>query len=481
MAMICVMGLYFNQIYIYTCTEEQTIITQHWDMYNSLNWRYLYIGISLIVLLGACKHEPITNIAPLDDLLMSELEQVSPTGSLEYYILPMSSSLSQIPQDPKNPLNPAKVTLGKMLFFETGMAIEPRHPSGLGTYSCATCHTPEAGFRVGRVQGIADGGIGFGLAGDQRLMHDDYEVHELDVQGIRPLSVLNVCEVTNTMWAGSFGAEGSNVGTEDRWTGDFSNNFSGYKALEAQNFVGMKTHRLNMTPEMAEAFGYTQLFNDAFPDFPENDRINRLTASLAISAYLRTLNTTEAPFQRWVRGFMDEMTPAQKRGAILFFAKANCARCHNEPNLGSNTFHALGVNDLYNCTEAVGTGPFEERNKGRGLFTLEQQDLFRFRVPQLYNLKDAPVYFHGSSKTTLEEVIAYKCAAVSENPNVPDELLSPFFQPLDLTEQERSDLLEFIRDGLYDPNIQRFVPSAIGSGNCFPNNDPISRAELGCE
>ena len=102
-------------------------------------------------------------------------------------------------------------------------------------------------------------------------------------------------------------------------------------------------------------------------------------------------------------------------------------------------------------------------------------------MPQLYNLKNAPVFFHGSSKTTLEEVIAYKCEAVSENPNVPNEKLSSFFQPLDLTEAERQDLIEFIRDGLYDAEILRFVPTSIGSGNCFPNNDPISRAELGCE
>ena len=118
---------------------------------------------------------------------------------------------------------------------------------------------------------------------------------------------------------------------------------------------------------------------------------------------------------------------------------------------------------------------------GRSLFTGKDSDQFRFRVPQLYNLKNAPVYFHGSSKTSLEEVIAYKCAAKSENPNVPDEKLSTFFQPLNLTEDERKDLLEFIRDGLYDSQISRFVPTSVGSGNCFPNNDPISRAELGCE
>lgn len=450
-------------------------------MHIRLTSHWLYIGFFLVLFSGGCTHDPKVISAPLDESLLHLLEQVSPTGKMDHFILPTGQNLSQIPQDPKNPLNAAKIELGKMLFFETGMAVEPKHPSGLGTYSCATCHTPEACFRIGRVQGIADGAAGFGMNGDERILLSEYQISELDVQGARPLSVLNVCAVINTMWAGPFGSDGANVGTESHWVGDFASNYTGYKALEAQNIVGMKTHRLNMTPELAEAFGYTELFNEAFPDFPENERISRLTASLAISAYLRTLNTTDAPFQRWVRGYMDAMTPAEKRGAILFFGKANCTRCHFEANLGSNTFHALGVSDLYFCTDAVGTGPTEARNQGRALFTQDDSDRFRFRVPQLYNLKDATVFFHGSSKLSLEDVIAYKCAAVSENPNIPNDRLSPFFQPLDLTPEERQDLLAFLRDGLYDPNIQRFVPTSVGSGNCFPNNDPVSRAELGCQ
>ncbi len=240
-------------------------------MYTNLNSRLLYIVVFLIVFLGSCKHDPVVTVAPLDETLRTELEQVSPTGSMEYYILPMGTNLSQIPQDPKNPLTPEKVALGKFLFFETGMAIEPKYPSGLGTYSCATCHTPEAGFRIGRVQGIADGAMGFGQNGDQRLMHDDYMVNELDVQGIRPLSVLNVCMVTNTMWAGPFGTEGNNVGTEDLWVGDFASNFTGYKALEAQNIVGMKTHRLNITPEWQKHLAIPICLTKPFSNFQENE------------------------------------------------------------------------------------------------------------------------------------------------------------------------------------------------------------------
>jgi cytochrome c peroxidase len=50
-----------------------------------------------------------------------------------------------------------------------------------------------------------------------------------------------------------------------------------------------------------------------------------------------------------------------------------------------------------------------------------------------------------------------------------------------LSEEEKTALVAFIRDGLYDPNLDRFVPEEVLSGNCFPNNDPLSREQLGCD
>lgn len=438
------------------------------------------LGLGLLFLSG-CRHQAIVKEADLDERLKTAVASYAGTGHSDYYILPESTDYAHIPQDPKNPLNPAKVKLGGMLFFEPGLGVEAVHPAGFQTYSCATCHTPEAGFRIGRFQGIADGAMGIGFRGDQRILHQDYSIHQLDVQGARPLSVLNVSQVENTMWAGPFGSTGNNIGTEALWTGDFEVNKEGFKALESQNFVGLVTHRQNITPEMAQQFGYTALFDEAFPELLPQDRVNRRTASLAISAYLRTLHTTRAPFQKWLRGHTFALTEAQKQGGILFFGKAGCARCHNKPNLGGDAFHALGVKDLYQHPGVVGTGPSEPRNLGRALFTKKDEDLYKFRVPQLYNLKNAPFFFHGSSKESLEEVIQYKCLAVSENPNVPQERISPLFTPVALTPEEQSLLLAFIRDGLYDPEISRFVPSKVGSGMCFPNNDPLSRTQLGCE
>ena len=83
--------------------------------------------------------------------------------------------------------------------------------------SCASCHVPSAGFRPGTVQGIADGGIGFGENGENRAKLAAYRESEMDVQSVRPLRVLNVAYVKNTTWNGRYGSTGVNVGTEDRW------------------------------------------------------------------------------------------------------------------------------------------------------------------------------------------------------------------------------------------------------------------------
>lgn len=429
-----------------------------------------------------CKHDPLLPAeTPLDESLRELLYTASPSGSAEHFLLPDDGDLAAIPQDPLNPLTPEKVALGRQLFFEPGMASFTMHEAGKRTYSCATCHNPETGFRVGRAQGIADGGIGIGVHGSERLVHPDYLVGEIDQQGARPLSVLNVSQIINPMWSGGFGSDGANVGTDAQWNGDFAVNQLGFAGLETAIQQSLVIHRQDMNPDLADSLGYNDLFRVAFPDKPKAERATKQHAGLALAAYLRTLNTSRAPFQQWLRGQENAMTDDQKRGAILFFGKARCAGCHNAANLGSNTFHALGVKDLWEHPDAVGTGPFDKRNHGRGKFSLQPNDLFRFRVPQLYNLKHYPTFFHGSSHRSLEEVVDYKCAASSENANVENAMLSPLFRPVQLTAEEKAQLVAFLREALYDPDTRRFVPTSVASGLCFPSNDWLSRQQLGCE
>lgn len=445
-------------------------------------YRY-FIALLVACLLWQCTAEVIhPDPFKIDHELKESIKHASPDGTLEHFIMPSEQDLSAIPQDPRNPLTPVKVSLGMYLFYETGIALTPNHGSGKGTYSCASCHIPESGFKPGRIQGIADGGMGFGYFGDVRVINPDYQPEELDIQGTRPLSMLNVAYVKNTFWNGQFGSGDANEGTEHLWNEEDNTtvNALGYEALEGQNIEGIELHRMLVDKDVADSLGYTSMFDLAFPEFKKEERYSNLTASLALSAYLRQLLSNQAPFQDWLKGDYQALSYEEKEGALLFFGKAGCYNCHYEKNLGSNTFHALGVNNL-NQTGSIPTAGDAKKNLGRGGFTKDEADYHKFKVPQLYNLKDAGPYFHGSSKQTLEQVVDYFNEAEKENEDVPQSQISTFFKPLYLTQAEKDKLIAFLREGLYDGNIDRYVPPYVLSGNCFPNNDDLAKDHTGCD
>jgi len=416
----------------------------------------------------------------LDLELERLLAEVDPSG-LEAFILPEETDLSNIPADPRNLLTPEKVELGKLLFHETGFARIPEMSKGMNTYSCASCHHVEAGFQAGIRQGIGDGGLGFGTRGEGRKKDPDYKEDALDVQPIRTPSALNAAFQRNQLWNGQFGADGKNVGTEDKWEPDKPTriNFTGFQGVEVQAIAALGIHRITINDTLVEELGYQTLFDEVFNALPPRERYNHIAAGLAIAAYERTLLPTQAPFQRWLRGEQDAMSDQEKKGAILFFGKAGCASCHTGPALNSMEFYALGMDDLTG-PNVFGVSPGDEAHLGRGGFTDRPEDMYKFKVPQLYNLVDAPFYGHGGTFTNIQDVIEYKNQAIPSNPRVPQSQLAETFEPLGLSSTEIAAIASFIEGGLYDPYLSRYAPTHVMSGKCFPNNDEKTRIELGC-
>jgi len=420
-------------------------------------------------------------LVELDNQLENSIQGKSPNGTLDFYVLPNENDLHLIPQDPKNPLTPQKVELGKLMYYDTGLGQDPMKEAGRGTYSCASCHVSEAGFRPGNFQGIADGGVNFGIGGEDRVKNTLYSDDELDVQSARPLSMVNVAYVSNTFWNGQFGGGNVNEGTEDVWDlrDDTELNHLGFEGIETQNMDGLIAHRITINKELLDEYGYTFLFDQVFADVPVEERYTIATASLAFSAYIRTILANRAPFQDWLKGDREALGYEEKKGAILFFEKAQCIQCHYNQNLGSSEFHALGVTDM-DQIPSYNTSPDDRRNLGRGGFTLQPEDNYRFRVPGIYNLQGANFYFHGASKTSIRDLVEYKNAAQSENSRVPQDLISSKFKPIGLTEEEKYHLIAFLENGLQDPDLKRYVPTSVLSGNCFPNADEASQLDLGC-
>lgn len=442
-------------------------------------WKNMVWGVAL--LFAYCTSDDYAFRTEYDVNLDNAIEQS--VGKKTTLMLPSENDLDAIPADPKNPLTPEKVKLGKFLFHETGLGQNPKREEGRGTYSCASCHFAGAGFQAKRFQGIGEGGEGHGLGYD-RDKKVSYKANELDVQAARTPAALNAAFQINMLWNGQFGGTGLNVGTEAQWKEKTPKeiNHLGFEGIETQAIAGLDVHRLVVNDSLITQLGYLELFDAAFGNIPTSERYNTIQAGLAIAAYERTILATQAPFQQWLKGDIYALTREEKAGAILFFGKAGCVNCHAGPSLANMEFHGIGFNDLYACPDPVFMANNKSiENKGRGGFTGNPEDDYKFKVPQLYNLKDSPFYGHGSSFKTVEEVIQYKNRAAKQNNKVPDSQLSPFFKPLGLTQLEIKNLTSFVENSLYDPNLQRYEPESLPSNNCFPNADTKAREMIGCE
>lgn len=427
-----------------------------------------------------CKQE---TLGALDQKLIDQMTIASYGEGVHYYEFPASDNLEKIPQDPKNPLTPEKVELGKFIYHETAFAVDVKFSGSMKAISCATCHHAAAGFQAGMAQGIADGGMGFGTQGEGRTLDPFCPLDSIDVQEIRTPSLLNVAYQKVMRWNGSMGATGSNSGTETQWVGPaFSKNHLGFEGVETQSIVALKGHRQNMDPVLIQGTSYKTMFDKAFPNVAIQERYTNETAGLAIAAYSRTVMANKAPFQEWVKGDYTAMTDDQKEGALLFFGEAGCYRCHNGPSLATEGFHAFGTKDLYQNTSApIYNASIDSiETLGRGGFTGKVMDMYRFKVPQLYNVRDSPFEGHGGSFGSVRAMVDYKNKGIAENPNVPTSQLSPMFVPLGLTENQVDQIADFIDNALHDDDLDRYVPSSLPSGQCFPNADVQSKTDLGC-
>lgn len=446
-------------------------------------WQTLHKPIYLccVLLISSCSVDSelldIT-VTEEDVALKDQLTELS--GNLDFYTLPESDDFANIPADPNNPLTAEKVLLGQLLFHETGLAIDAKLEANQGTYSCASCHHSAAGFQSGIKQGIGDGGSGFGLFGEARKLATDYTAEMADVQPIKSPTVLNTAYQKVMLWNGQFGATGPNLGTEANWTPDTpkETNTLGFEGVETQAIAGLTVHRMGVTKAFLDDSGYTFLYDQAFPELSEAERYSLTTTGLAIAAYERTLLANQSNFQKWLRGSSNAMTVEEKKGAALFFGKAKCYECHTGPALNSEGFHALGLSDLLEPEVPILVD--EATKKGRGGFTKNPSDNYKFKVPQLYNLKDVNFFGHGGSLQSVKEMIVYKNKAVKENFDVNDEQLADQFVPLNLNLDEIEQLTQFVENSLQDNNLQRYEPTGLPTEKCFPNADRQSKEDLNC-
>ena len=107
-------------------------------------------------------------------------------------------------------------------------------------------------------------------------------------------------------------------------------------------------------------------------------------------------------------------TEAEARGEDLFFGKGNCSACHTAPFYTDNTMHDLKVERFY-----------KPRMEG-GMMITAQGPIKTF---PLRGIKESPPYLHDGRLLTLEDAVEF----------------FNLVQQLNLTKQEKSDLVAFLR------------------------------------
>ena len=192
-------------------------------------------------------------------------------------------------------------------------------------------------------------------------------------------------------------------------------------ALEMQLSLAEAVTRLSRHPVYAPAFRqiYGKLPNDTL-------------LSAALAAFVRTLETSDSPFDRWMADQPGAMSEAAVRGRRVFMKKGKCFDCHFSPDFTGDEFRNVGT---YNGRNLNDPGRFE--------VTRDSADLGKFKVPGLRNVALTAPYMHNGMFRTLEEVIDFY-----DNPDkfVPDAVNrdSLLAQPLNLSAQEKSDLKAFL-------------------------------------
>lgn len=411
------------------------------------------------------------------------IEQLETQGGVKQYLLPEAYALQSLPQDTHNPLTAGKVKLGEWLFHETALSFVS-HNENSGTWSCASCHFASAGFQDQRMQSLADGGVGNGR--ERHILNPEIPHARLDSPNLRSPSILNLGYQHNILWNGMAGGVGDNLNYQAQWTKSKPHgfNFLNLEGVETQAIIALGVHRQThdvMTYESAheplsyldQYPEYQRLFEQEFPGQP----ISRKTIGLAIAAYERTVLSNEAPFQAFLKGNHQALYAEELRGAQLFFGKAQCATCHTGPALNQENYYALGLKDM---NVEFGPSPDEATRKGRGGFTQNPEDDYKFKVPQLYNLKSVGSLGHGGSfqsdtdQSALEKIIRYKLKGVPENPEVPSQQLAPAFTAMaqkQFSEDEIRALVRFVQDGLYDAQLRRYEPRSLPSRQHIINHD----------
>ncbi|HIP02423.1 MAG TPA: cytochrome-c peroxidase [Campylobacterales bacterium] len=272
-------------------------------------------------------------------LMASSLVQDAKNAGL----VPIPSSqteLLKLIDNPKNPITKEKVKLGEKLYMDPRL-------SKSELISCNFCHNLMEG-----------GDDGVGPSTGHMWRHNPHH--------------LNAPTVYNAVFFGSQFWDGRAKDLEKQAQGP---------TLAHPEMAATKQHIEKVVKSMPE---YVQEFKKAYGD---NVKITFEKITDTIAIFERTL-VTPAPYDAFLNGYKEAMTPKQKEG-LKTFIQIGCASCHTGVALGGE-MNAFNVTATY---KYMNTGDFKGDKNGM------------VKVPTLRNITETAPYFHNGMIWNLKDAI----------------------------------------------------------------------------
>jgi cytochrome c peroxidase len=331
-----------------------------------------------------------------------------------------------------NPMTKGKVELGKQLYFDQRISKD-------GTISCASCHDPAKGWtdNMKTSTGI-DGQTG----------------------GRSAPTVLNTVYGRTMFWDGR------------------APSLEGQAQGPIQNKIEMGDQSYKQIVERLRGIsGYREQFLKVFGTDVTLDSMAK-----AIAAFERTALSGNSAFDKYNNGDPDKpetfkaLTEGQKRGMVLFglrlndedpfkvdaslLKKANCTACHAGSNFSDEMFHNIGVGADEKTGKLADIGRWEIAPIG----SKNPAEKGAFKTPTIRDITRTGPYMHDGSEKTLEQVVEYYNKGGNKN-----KFLDADMKPLNLTAQEKADLVEFMKALTGEPVVVALPKLPVGPDGKSPN------------
>ena len=386
-----------------------------------------------------------------------------------------AQGLPPLPVPRENPMTAEKAVLGKILFWDEQLSSDD-------TVACGTCHRPRAGGadpRVGRHPGY-DGVL---FTADDTFASPGIsyldQVREYAPQGVFGFE----SQVTSRAASSAFVSQ---YWPSQFWDGRAYRQFvdpethlvsiehhgslewqavkpimdpaeMGHAGRTWSEVVQKLTNAVplalatNLPPDVQAALTrdptYPALFQRAFG----SPTVTAEHIAFAIATYERTLVPDQTPYDLWIAGQSNAMTPNQIAG-FQAFQTQRCDACHVPPHFTDFTFRALGLRPWY-------------EDPGRMDVTADRADRGKFKVPNLRNIGQRSTFMHNGALSGWTQLFDFYDHLIPTFPGNQDPLYSATSVPPSV----RPALQDFLENALTDPRFANELP---------PYDRPTLRSEL---